>query len=340
MNYAFEKVAGMVIDQQDDPGFGWDEISGFWPEDMDEPEIGKSFEKTACIASFDGSSKYPTDTPENTLASTMYFLRFGINHMSDQDEITKLASELKAYRMIHQVHIPGDFLDYIYERPYTEASLPDEYFADDDGNLPITTPEQTMQSIEVFQKNASKWSAFDRLSIAETLQEAADHYELNDVMIKEAHFKSASEHFAGAIQLRLTYMDKQKQAIEYEAGEDYNGDFFDMYKSAMLALPDDVDEDPIKVATLLESIDTEFGMDDGWGTLFPDPLDSVFVGVNPYAGLEKSASDYNGMDYEGLRGELEDYIVDAIKESPSDVIPTLPAPQKEVVDHYIRSNKR
>jgi hypothetical protein len=337
MNYKFEKVAGMVIDQQDDPGFGWDELKDFWPEDMGEPVIGKSFEKTACIATFDGSNKYPTDTPENTLASTMYFLRFGIEHMTDKEQISKLASELKAYRLIHDVTIPSEFLDYVYDRPFTEVSAPDEYYADDDGNLPITTPEQTAQSLEVFAKNASAWSVSERFSIAESLQEAANFHNL-DSMVKEASFTGPSPDFSGAINLRIINMDRQRHAVEYETGEDFDPTFFDMYKSAMLSLPAQVEDDPYGTAALLEEVDKEFGMDDGWGTLFPDPIDSVFVGVSPYSGMQKKAS-YGGVDYEGLRGELEDYIVDAIVESPEAVIPTLPIPQKEVVQQYIK-NKR
>jgi hypothetical protein len=339
MSYKFEKVAGIVIDQQDDPGFGWEEISQFWPEDMDEPLIGKGFEKNACIATFGTDSKYPTDTPENTLASTMYFLRFGIQNMTDNEEITKLAQDLKEYRVVHGVSIPSEFIDYIYDRPYMNVDVPDEHYADDNDDLPITTPEQTKDSVGVFMKNASRWPVLERISIAESLQDAANFHELEDVMIKEASYRDASEHFSGAIQLRLITMDKQRQSVEHELGEEYDGDFFEMYKSAMLGLQEDVDEDPFNVASLLESIDTEFGMNDGWGTLFPDPLDSVFLGVNAFAGLEKSAASYDGVDYEGLRGDLEDYIVDAIVQSPSDVIPTLPVPQKEVVEQYIRSKR-
>lgn len=338
MNYKLEKVAGMIVDQQDDPGFGWEELSRFWPEDMDEPVIGQSFEKTACVASFDNVSKYPTDTPENTLASRMYFLRFGIEHMTDKEEISKLASDLKAYSLVHGVTLPEEFVEYIYERPYTEASIPDEYFADDDGNLPITTPEQTFQSISVFEKNASLWSVSDRLSIAESLQEAANFHGLNS-MIKEANYSEPTDDFNGAISLRVTYMDQQRRAVELEAGEDFDPTFFEMYKSAMLSLPENLHEDPYGTASMLEEIDKEFGMDDGWGTLFPDPLDSVFVGVSPFSGMQKKAS-YGGVNYEGLRGELEDYIVDAIVESPDAVIPTLPIPQKEVVDQYVKNNRR
>lgn len=338
MKYGLDKIAGMVLDHQDDPGFVWEnEILPFWPEDLDTPDIGTTMSKEACVAHFDGMSRYPTDTPENTLASSMYFLRFGVDRMTDMDEIVKVASDLKAYRQIHGVSIPIEFIGYVSERPWEQQEEVEEYYADSDGNLPITTPEQTTQSIDVFEKNASLWPASDRIYIAQSLQEAADFHGVS-AHIKEASYSQMSDHVAGAIQLRLTAMESMKDQIRAQHGDDFDKSFFDTYEMAIGSVFDDND-DPVKIASLIEELDNNYGLSDGWGTLFPDPIESVFVGVDPFAGFTKKAS-YDGVDFDGLRDTLDSYIVDAIKENPSVVIPTLPGPQKEIVEDYLNSKRK
>lgn len=337
MTYSMIKTAGMIMDQQDDPGIGWDEIGGFWPEYLDEPSIGTTMTKVACVAQFDdGSHKYPTDTPENTLASSMYFLRFGMNYMEDMDQITKIATDLKAYRLIHNVQLPDGFMDYVMSREWDEPEDVMHTYADSEENLPTTTPELTQQSISVFEKNASLWNSESRYWIAQSLKEAADFHGINS-HIKEASYSGVSDHVGGAIQLRLNAMESMARQIKAQAGDAFDQSFFDSYQTAIGSVFDSED-DPVKIASLIEELDINYGLDDGWDTMYPNPLDSVFVGVNPYAGFTKSAS-YDGVDFDGLRGDLDGYIVDAIAENPSVVIPTLPAPQREIVDSYL-GNKR
>jgi hypothetical protein len=324
--YKIAKVAGMILDQQDDPGFVWEEIAEFWPDYMDEPQIGIQMEKNACIAEFeDGSYRYPTNTPENTLASAMYFVKHGVKYMDEPEMITKIAHDIKAYMLIHGVELPAEFSDYARKEEYIPKH--NDYFADEDQNLPITTHDQTVASIAMFQKHAHDYSVEDRLNIAEMLKEACEYHEIPQ-FVKEASLDLSriSDGIHSGIWRRKQAMLEKKRAVDSKE----DNEFFDGYLGVMDAILE-CDDEPIKIASLLEEVDREFGMHEGWGVHFPDPIDTVFMQKN---------AEYDGVDFSPLSGHLDDYIVSAISEDPYAVIPTLPLPHKQIVDQYMKSIKR
>lgn len=337
MSYNLIKTAGAIIDQQDDPGFVWDTISHFWPDDLGQPSIGVSFIKNACVAHFnDGSYGYPIDTPENALASSMYFLYRGIHHM-DKDDAIKIASDLSTFRDVHQVSIPREFVDFCFDELSGSKEEDVEHYADSNGNLPITTPEQVFESIKFFEKNASAWNVDERMEIALELREAADHYGMN-IPIEIADYRFVSPHAKNALLLRSSSMEKIASGLEPEAKE-----FVKTYTDAIRTLAEDIDNvsrfdihEPIKIASELEALDKAFGMDAEWGNLYPDPIKSIYEGITPF-GIEKTAS-YHGVDFSPLNDILEGNVVSAIQESPDVIIPTLPMAQKQIVEEFIRTN--
>lgn len=338
MTYKLIKTAGAIYDQQDDPGFVWETIAHFWPEGMPNPSIGTYLEKNACVAHFDdGSYKYPIDTPENTLASSMYFLYRGIHHL-DKDEAIKIATDLHTFRDVHQVSIPREFVDFCFEElSATKEESDDEYYADTEGNLPITTPEQTFESIKFFEKNASAWDVEDRMEIAQSLREAADNYGMN-IPVELADYRFVSPYAKNALTLREIHMEKVASSFSDDAKE-----FIQTYIAGLRELANDIENismfdihEPIKIASELETLDKAFGMDDGWGDLYPDPIKSIYEGMTPF-GIQKQAS-YSGIDFSPLNDMLEQNVVSAIQDAPEVIIPTLPLAQKQIVEEFLRTN--
>lgn len=328
--YKFTKIAGMILDQQDDPGAGWESIAPFWPEHLPEPSVGQDIDKQACIATLtDGITKvakYPVDTPSNTLASSMYFLAFGVESIDDPDDYVKIASELKEYRIAHNVSLPHEFVDFIKNAGQYEV---EETYADEDERLPVTTPEQAQASIMVFSKNAHMWPTSERMLYSARLSKAAEHHGVKcDLPYASTEL---SKNASGSIDVRVNLM--QELLPDEDIKEDYISRLGEI-KIAMESNPSYVDM--LKIAEDLESLDNEFGMNDAWGSHVPDPIDSLLVGVNldPFASVDKHASmDWDSVDWDSLPFDSD--VVDAIKDDPAVVIPTLPGPQRKIVEDYV-----
>lgn len=339
--YKFEKVAGLILDHQDDPGFGWDYLSQYWPDELEPPNIGESFHKDACIGNFspDGHEKiarYPIDTASNTLASSMYFVAFGLDAI-DKTAHQEIAESLQEARIGWGTHLPSDFVnDVIHQK----TAAVHEVFADYDQALPVTTPEQTEASINFFQKNASHWRASERMILASRLEKAAEVHEL-DVDIPMAK-KTASENAVNAIEQRFSLMGDLSKNASFNARndeEEFDSSLYDNYLSGLEGVLDYLDsaesyQDVVKVAELLEGLDQESGMDECWGVEFPDAVDSILYGVEHYV-FGKTASPYGDVDWTGLSDTFSGDIVDAISSDPETVIPTLPTAEKKIVEDYV-----
>lgn len=338
--WKFEKRAGLILDQQDDPGCGWEKIAEFWPEDMDQPLIGIKQDEESCIADLtDGHTKiakYPTKTPEDTLASSMYFLMYGIDSIEKKAH-KHIAQGLQNCRVAWDVKIPEGFIDFVKEAGAMEkqAEHREEIFVDDDGHLPVTTPQQCRQSIDMFEKNANKWSAGDRMVLASGLQEASDLHGL-DMNVRYAG-KEMSKNASGAINARRRVMEKLHDhpgRVEYlsnltafKEGLSHYADYHDL----------------VDAVSSLERMDKEAGMDEGWGDFFPDPVDSFLEGVSEdfFPALEKNAEkDYNAVNWDGLDNHFDSDIADEISGNPQAVIPTLPTAQRNIVEDYINEQIR
>lgn len=337
--WKFEKRAGLVLDAQDDPGFAWEEISQFWPDDLGMPDVGIEVEEKHCIASLvdeDGISKtarYPINTPENALASSMYFLRHGI-HSIEKKAHQHIAAGLKNARVAWDVRLPDEFVEFVKHAAY-EPMEEEETFADDDGHLPVTTPEQCAASVKMFQKHASKWNAEDRMIIGRKLKGAVDHHEIGLEVPYSGD--TLSKNASGALDIRRRAMEGMHQhpnRLAYLSEiEDLKEELSDMQTY----------RDLLKAAAYLEDLDKQAQMDIGWGVHFPDPVDTFIEGFSEdfLPALSKTASDddYDSVDFSGLSGTFEQDVVDQISESPSHVIPTLPLAQKRIVEDYIKSRR-
>lgn len=319
--YTFKKQAGMVMDQQDDPGFIWEDIGRYWPEYLPEPDIG--FTKEAGIRFTDGVHdyyKYPTDTPEDTLASCMYFMKCGQNYMTDQDEINKVAALLDEACVIHDVEVPQDFIESLNEEPIEDV------FADDFGNLPITTPEQTIKTAEFFMKNIEAWEPHEQILYAQNIKTAALIHDVDVDLPYDGNYE-VSPTTDRTLQMRKEAMLQYRSNILRDMGDDFDTTVFDQYIETMETLELD---DPVKVAHTLNRLDKETGMDVAWGEHFPDPVKSTLVGLP--TSFDKQAQSWAGADFSKLRGVFDDEIVDQIESDPDAVIPTLPLAQRQIVE--------
>lgn len=330
--YKFKKIAGLILDQQDDPGAGWDILSQFWPENLEEPTYGQDFAKNACaIAMTDGHTKlarYPVDTPSNALASSMYFLAFGVDAIENGEDIVKIAKDLQEYRIAHNVHLPQDFVEFLKSAEDDEVV---EVFADHEERLPVTTPEQTAASISLFTKKASLWPASERMLYSSKLQKAAEYHRIDATLPHTS--TSLSKHASGAIDIRLMLLDQVTGGID---GAEYDEYIEGMNHIKMAMLDVDSYEDILKIAHEIETLDKDFGMDTAWDVQIPNPVDSVLDGFNtsPFPDLEKAAEvDWGAVNWDELPFE-PDYI-DAIKSDPEVIVPTLPNAQRKIVEDHI-----
>jgi hypothetical protein len=328
----FEKRAGLILDQQDDPGAGWEmKIAEFWPVDLPMPNLGHAAEDKNCIARVsDGykvASRYPIDTPENALASSMYFLAFGLDSIQKEAHQT-IALGLQNARIAHGVHLPGEFVEFIKEARL-EPPEQEIAYADEAGRLPIETPGQCRDSIKVFMKNASRWHADDQMIISRKLQEAAEGHGL------EANLPLAATELAKT----AAYGIDRRMAVMRDL-RDLPGHI--RYMTEMTHLKTRLNEMPeyralLKMASDLEQCDRAAGMDVGWNDYFPDPASTLLVNFErPEFLLKKEAEvDYDSVDYDGLREIMDSDYVDQISEDPGSVIPTLPIAERKIVEDYV-----
>jgi hypothetical protein len=138
--------------------------------------------------------------------------------------------------------------------------------------------------------------------------------------------------------LREVEMEKIASSLDSEAKE-----FVQTYIIGLRTLAQEIDNismfdihEPVKIASDLEALDKAFGMDDGWGRIYPEPIKSIYEGMTPF-GIEKQAS-YSGIDFSPLGDILEGNVVSAIQDAPEVIIPTLPLAQKQIVEEFLRTN--
>lgn len=326
--------AGVPLDQQHDNGVVWTEdIMNFWPEYLESPDVGViskgPFAAPGVIE--DGYKManlnlYPIDSPANTLASSMYFLLNA--DCFEHDDLMKIAYQLKESRDQFEVSIPGEFLDHVHgiHDPH------DEIYVDHDQNLPVTTPEQAYQTIEFFNKNASHWPSHERIHYASSLQKVASAYDL-DIEIPYASNHSNPD-FMNFIEKRADFVEpflKSASEVDRETFGPYMDGLMtiiEMYEEA------ETKDDYIKVAQELHELDVEFGVNQIWGKMVPDPADSLIL-----TEIEKVASPWDEVDWDGLKEVLEPGIVDEISADPDTIIPSLPSAHQRLVNDYVGKTK-
>lgn len=335
--WTFEKEAGQILDQQDDPGMGWEEaLERHWPEDLPEPDLGIEKDASAYAADLsDGHekvAKYPIDTPEDALASSMYFLAYGVDSI-EKEAHEPIARNLQQARIAHGVSLPESFKQEL-KSMQKEASHEKTAYADDGGNLPVSTPEQCKSSVHTFRKHASRWDADDRLVIARKLQHAADKHEI------DADLELASEDISK--EAAEDALERRREVMKAMEDNPHHVAYMTKIKSLKDGLPEMQDyRDLLKAAKELEEMDKKAGLDVGWNDYYPDPA-RTFVQdreTDPLAGFEtekEAEMDWSELDVEGLKQHtpLDDEVVAKIAEDPETIIPTLPRPQKNIIKEY------
>lgn len=334
--WSFEKQAGLILDQQDDPGVGWEsEIEPHWPSDVSAPSIGTSRDESDCIARLKNGhtkiARYPTGTPEDALASSMYFLRFGVPSI-EKEAHKQIGESLKHARKAFQVEIPDGFLRHVKTASESPPTRKEVYADDSEEYLPVTTPRQCKGSKEVFEKHASRWPADERLAISKKLKKAADHHGLEvDIPYADVEFQKEAA------------LDRLAKRIEVANGIDGYADYISEINKLKKHLTDMSDYDKLlEKAAELEQIDRAYDMDVGWGDYYPDPVDTlVEPKPEPLEEFAKEANqdkiDWSKIDRSDLEGVFEDDLVEKIASAPEDIGPTLPLSHKRVIKQQIDS---
>ncbi len=303
-------AAGQIIDQSTDPGFVFrDEFSQFWPEDWAFPEVGVQ-KSAGLISDNEGNNYYCVSSAEDTLLSSMYFDRFG-HEVLDDEEFNKIAGWLENYRIIFDVEMPEGFSDFCKEA--SQVQQQDEIFADPAECLPITTPEQTVASIEMFNKNASAWTSRDQIIASHNLKIAAQEYGL-DLDIK----------YDGRVEIS----DELEQALTFRkrAALDRNIDMEYIEKLSSLQ-----NEQSFNLAQEIEDLDKLYHMDDLWDRAYPNPVATVISTLEKKAEQGKWAS----MDLTPLKEVFNENMYNQIIEDPDTIIPTLPLPYQNIIEETL-----
>lgn len=316
----FKKYAGYCIDHQDDKsGVVWSKLAQFWPEDLDEPNIGAPSENSSsCVVEVDGAPRFPTSTPEEALVSSMYFLHNAASFSKEAG--LKIAKTLKAARDIWGVSIPDGFIESYRESQTKTASI--EKYADDKNNLPVSTEDSFRESADLFLANINRWDVKDRVLISHNLEKCASMYGLDG----EYDFKWRKSPFAS--EALMAREDQMREIPKHSMCGSY------INKIASLRKRLEVTDSTAEVAFIaqkVDELDKQAGFNKLWNVWFPDPYESVVIGI------EKEAE--QSIDYSGLSEFFTQDVVDAIVDNPSEVIPTLPLEQRMLVEDYEKRSK-
>lgn len=329
--WKFEKRAGLILDHQDDPGAGFrTKIASFWPSDLPEPTLGIKEDSNKCVADLsDGHTKiarYPVDNPTNALSSAMYFIAYGKDCIEKKAHVP-IAEGIKNALVAYDVSLPDGFVPHIKE---AAQRRPDEVYADNGQNLPVTTPGQCSESIGVFEKHASEWSADDRMVIARKLKHAAQRHGLNQDVAYSA--ESLCKTAERAIDLRIEVMEPLTQ-------HDGRATYLQRMAKLKHRLSNMGDyETLLKTASDLEKADIEASMNTQWGGYFPDPVESLVSPMSsgdPLGEFDKKAEiDWDSVDFSGLEGQFEPETLEKVASDPANIVPSLPTAERNIIIKY------
>ncbi len=309
----FYKTANLqswdVIDHQDDPGFFWqDKIAAYWPDAIEPPSVGGRGEATGHVAQFlhEGQVKvaYPTGTPSDALASSMYFLAQASRGVFEKQALLDIAGALKSARDAWGVRMPDGYV----------TSL-----ASDMGKV-ASVEHDPAHRADAFVKRASEWSPAKRLE--KSLEISAE---------LEAHQKDASH---------MPYMDcglnpewerhieKRRRILALAQNAPMYLSRLEKIRGGILNM-DDFDA-VAKTASLLEQLDVDSGIRNEWGRTILDPVDTLLA---PFVKEAKWAK----ADLSKLDEYFDSDTLDQIKSDPDAVIPTLPMRQRKLVEEILGS---
>lgn len=330
----------LVIDSQDDPGdFFAAQLEPYWPEDLEPPQLGSVKNASQCLIHELDSGRgprpaWPIDTPQDTLASAMYFFSHG-SDLGLGEEGVKVASALKEMCSYWGVEIPTQFrLDTVRRHLSKSASMRSGMTQ----NIPDldTEPDHTILksvALDIGKSSADPTQLHrdilsgqayfdDEVERLEALNKSASLAMLRgnmDVELRDCFGPMAELH----VQRRLKVAHAMLDPIEA-----------DRYSIAAYRVIGQIngsgDEyERLKVAVdTLSRIEQELGMSATWGAQLPRPFDGL-TDQHPdvfdeFVDNYKVASEWGNMDWEKAAGLVDPAYLDAIQSDPDTVIPSLP----------------
>lgn len=330
------KIAGSspILDGQDDPGSYFDEhLAAFWPRGLGRPDLGVPKRADLCLGVFDTAfgerAVYPVDTPENTMASSMYFLRFGM-HAMEREDMHKVAQALSEMRAYHEIKVPTAYRHklasdltsgLLSDGPLKVAHLQSAPYDAEDAYIDETHRGRAGRSI-LEQLNAhNKLAAQARLG----------GYEHAEVHARFGYF--AREHV----------MDRLKFA-QHELDDDEFGAYMSLAHTVVGLIDGQGDEyERFKTASQeLGEFEESVGLDRFWGSRLvpphiglsqrdPDNLAELFD-----ESLDKQADQWSDVDWEKVASRVPRPIVNAMRADPATIVPSMPDDIRSVVEMYRR----
>ena len=174
--YKIAALSNEVIDQQDDESFStWEDISYYWPHDLDQPDIGVQFSKEACLTEVSGVPRFPIDSAENTLASSIYFM-MNSEKLFSKEASQDIANKLSEYMDAWGVSIPEELMRDLsmMEKEASYRSEPEEEYIPEDNQPRLSVSDNAERAIE----------------LREEVMSGIDHPDRDSYLSKMAEFKS------------------------------------------------------------------------------------------------------------------------------------------------------
>jgi len=344
------RTPGRVIDQLDDPGFGFDKMASEWPEEMENP-LGRQPAGHAYAAMVDDGlmkrSAYPINSPEEALASSMYFVMYGAALMvDDQEALKKVAFELREARLAHGVVLDSGFGEFV-KRAMRVDPPPMEVYADSVGHLPVTTPDQLMKSAELFKRYEDRWDPSDAAAIASRMHKVAAHLGVGFEHDLPPHEEwDLAESF-------FSQMDKRARLVssfeDYDDKDVYLWGCQTLKEAAVESMQNESKSWLVDVIEAVQELDKSAGLEHRWNRDFLDPARSVLVNRPEPSAMDSireqthqgttrifdKSLQVDGWDKMASDKAYPQDLIDYVKESPQERLPQLPPYIREGMEKYL-----
>lgn len=275
---------GAIFDHQDDEGGEFQKLASWWPAGVTAPHVGFRFDSGTFaaqikLATGEVVDAYPLDSPEDAMASALYFYRYGLPRIGAQDKTAAQAVErtILDALTVYGLELPEGYKRACFESLSKEIEPESQEIWAGNG-LPVTTLEQMKKSAQVFEQYRERYSAADQIKIANKLKRAATKHgvEWEHPLAKYASLSSPSDVVQPAASLEWAINKRLKIAehLDHSATSIYVDELHRLHMESKMAQTFGA---IVKLASELEQADLLVSLHGSWGDYIPDPATSVVV---------------------------------------------------------------